>query len=79
MKRNLKRRLQSVLWFLRVRSGMTQTEVAKKLGIAQTRLSSYECGKTGLSLSILSKLKSLYGVSYEALISHLKTSFYIDG
>ena len=46
---------------------MTQNEVAKKIGVSQTRLSAYESGKVGMTLSALKQFNKLFGVSYDAL------------
>src|SRR5688572_25706336 len=53
-------------------AGLTQTEVAARSGIAQSRLSHYENGKKHPDLFTLDRLLSCYGVDLEGLGRALK-------
>lgn len=49
----------------RVNAGLTQKEAAKKLGIGNQTLSSYEKNSKNIRLEILEKMCSLYGIPME--------------
>jgi len=49
----------------RKRSGLTQTEVAKLLGLKQGTLTNYETAKITPSAEVLGKLAEFYGVSLD--------------
>jgi putative transcriptional regulator len=48
----------------RVNVGLTQSEAAKKLGIATDTLRMYESGKTFPDVPTIKKIEGLYHVSY---------------
>lgn len=56
------------LKLLRTRAGMKQTELAQKLGIAQSTLSGWETGKFEIDNANLTKLASLFNVSIDYLL-----------
>ncbi len=47
---------------------MSQTQVAKKIGMSQTGYSKYETGENDIPTAILIKLSRLYGVSVDFLL-----------
>ena len=49
-------------------SGLSQKEVAKKVGISNTALSNYETGYRQPDLETLAHLASLYGVTIDELV-----------
>ncbi len=51
----------------REKSGLTQEEVAKKIGCTQTAISYFEKGVKTPSLSIVMTLAEIYGVSLDYL------------
>ncbi len=53
---------------LRVREGITQQELAKRLSISQNRVSEMETGKRSISKAMAKRLESLFGVSYKAFL-----------
>lgn len=53
---------------LRLKEGLSQREIAQKLGISQMAYSSYECNKVKISLEILTKLCALFHVSSDYLL-----------
>ncbi len=53
---------------IREDKGLTQTQVAKKIGITQRNYSYYETGKTMLTEDILIKLADLYNTSIDYLL-----------
>lgn len=53
---------------LRKDAKMTQQQVAQKLGIASTTYANYEQGTREPSLSVVSKLCKLYGISADYLL-----------
>lgn len=59
---------------LRNASGLTQSEVCKKLGIKQYNLSDYETGRSSPSIDMLIKMADLYQVTMDDLLNR-KTDF----
>lgn len=57
---------------MRLSSGMTQMQVAQKLGISNTALSQYESGKRMPSLEALRSLAELYGVTMDRLVLNVE-------
>ena len=53
-----------------LRGNISQTEIAKKLGMPQTTYSNYESGKTKPNIDILIKFADFYGVSLDYLCEH---------
>lgn len=53
---------------IRTKQGFTQTEVAKKLGIAQVTYCNYENGNREPDISTLIKLADLFNVTIDELI-----------
>lgn len=62
---------------LRTENGLTQTQVAKRLGVAVSAVSSYESGARYPSYGVLIKLSSMYHVSTDQLLG-LKAKESID-
>lgn len=56
------------LKILRKREGMTQAEVALKLGVDRSTYAKYESGQSEPNFEMLQKLASLYGASVDFLI-----------
>lgn len=59
---------------LREDADMSQTELAKKLGMSQTGYSKYETGENDIPTAILIKLSEIYNVSVDYMlgISNIK-------
>ena len=59
---------------LREDADMSQTELAKKLGMSQTGYSKYETGENDIPTDILIKLSEIYNVSVDYMlgISNIK-------
>ena len=53
---------------LREDKDLTQTDIAKFLGMSQTGYSQYETGKNDIPTSILKKLALFYGTSTDYLL-----------
>lgn len=53
---------------LRVREGLTQTEMAEVLGITQSNLSAYENGKRGIGKKLAKKLGEIFKVNYQSFL-----------
>ncbi len=51
----------------RLRAGLSQVDVAGKLGVTQGAVSNHECGQNGLSLRTALAYADLYGVSVDSL------------
>lgn len=62
---------------LRLNKSLTQVQVASRIGISKSRVSSYEMNTNEPSLDILIKLATLYNVSIDSLLGFEKRS-YID-
>lgn len=62
---------------LRLNKSLTQVQVASRIGISKSRVSSYEMNTNEPSLDILIKLAALYNVSIDSLLGLEKRS-YID-
>lgn len=56
------------LLLLRNEKGISQTETAKKLGMAQTTYAGYETGKRNATVSLIQKLSAFFGVSANYLV-----------
>jgi transcriptional regulator with XRE-family HTH domain len=54
---------------LREKAGITQTELAKRLGVYQSMVARWELGKGEPILSIVKPLADALGVSVETLVS----------
>lgn len=54
---------------VRVSLGLTQEGICEFIGIKQAQLSEYENGKKQISISVLSKLSDLYGVSIDYFVT----------
>ncbi len=57
-----------ILRGFRGRDGMTQSELADKLEIAQHRVSEMESGKRPISVKMAKQLASIFGTSYKAFL-----------
>lgn len=53
---------------LRLRNGIMQTELAKRLGLSQTHMSNIEGGKAGLTVENLVKLATEFGCTLDSII-----------
>ncbi len=53
---------------LREDQGLTQTQIAKMLGMSQTGYSKYETGENDIPTAILIKLAQFYGVSTDYVL-----------
>jgi DNA-binding XRE family transcriptional regulator len=53
---------------LRGKNNMTQEELAKRLGIAQTRVSELEIGKRSVSVAMAKRLASVFNVTYKMFL-----------
>lgn len=53
---------------LRVREGLTQKDMADKLGVRQHHISEMEKGKRAIGLEMAKRISSMFDVSYKALI-----------
>jgi transcriptional regulator with XRE-family HTH domain len=53
---------------LRKDAGLTQSQLAEKLGISFKTLSHWESGYTEPSILMLTKLKEIFAISYEDLL-----------
>ncbi len=56
---------------LRVMKGMTQKEVAEKLGVSTDTWGSYERGKTFPDVPLIEKIEDLFNVKYSDIIFYL--------
>lgn len=56
------------LYDCRRKTGLTQTQLAEKLGVTNKAVSKWETGKAKPSTNLLRKLAALYGVSLEELL-----------
>lgn len=54
----------------RKKTGMSQAEVGKKIGVSDAAVSMWETGKTVPRLPILVKLSALYGCPVDALLQN---------
>lgn len=57
----------------RERTGMTQQEVATKLGIDQSAVCQWETNKTKPRASLLLKVAAIYGCTVDELLSETET------
>lgn len=51
----------------RVNAGLKQKDVAQKLGVADSTISSWERGRSFPDAKQIKKLEEIYGVSYDAI------------
>jgi transcriptional regulator with XRE-family HTH domain len=65
----LKLRINERLRELRIKSGYTQSQIAKILNIDRSTYSYYEIGKTMPDVSILMTLAKIFNISLEELLS----------
>ena len=59
---------------MRERSGMTQAEVAERLGLRQTSVSMWETGDAFPRAEMLPKIASLYGCTIDDLLQRTENS-----
>lgn len=52
----------------RVAAGLSQDEVAKKIGVDQSSVSLWDCGKTMPRAALLPSIAKLYGVTVDELL-----------
>ena len=52
---------------LRMKHGITETEMAKEIGISQSAMTMYECGKRIPRDEIKIKIASFFGLSVESI------------
>ncbi len=60
---------------LRLNKNLTQVDVAKRIDVSKSRISSYELNVNEPSLDILIKLASLYNVSLDSLLELDKRNY----
>jgi DNA-binding XRE family transcriptional regulator len=53
---------------LRVREGLTQKDLADKLGVRQHHISEMEKGKRAIGLEMAKRISSMFDVSYKAFL-----------
>lgn len=58
---------KDMLVYLRKRNGMSQSELAKKIGVAPTTIASYEQGKRHPSFEIEEAIADLFNVNLDTL------------
>jgi transcriptional regulator with XRE-family HTH domain len=58
------------LRFLRTEKGLTQTDLAERLGVQRTMISAYEDGRSEPKLSALDIISELFAVSIDELLHH---------
>ncbi len=63
---------------LRQRSGMTQLQLAKEMGVSKQLISAYETGRVTPSHDVLIKLSKTLGTSMNDLFSDKDNSSFID-
>jgi len=56
------------LKLLRTEEGLTQNEIAEKLGISQQTYSKYEKGTSSIDSVVLTKICNLYGVTSDYIL-----------
>lgn len=60
---------------LRLKKGLSQLEVSKKMGISRSSYIAFEQGRNELSLSEATKLTDIFGISLEEMRTGLKPNF----
>lgn len=61
------------LWAeLREEAGMTQEELAKRIGVSRSTVGSYEAGNSQPGYAVLIKMADIYDVSLDFLLGHSK-------
>ena len=68
MAENDKQSVAMRLKLLRTEEGLTQNEIAEKLGISQQTYSKYEKGTSNVDSVILTKICNLYGVTADYVL-----------
>ena len=68
MAENDKQSVAMRLKLLRTEEGMTQNEIAEKLGVTQQTYSKYEKGTSNIDSVILTKICNLYGVTADYVL-----------
>lgn len=53
---------------MRIRKGVTQSELAKKLGISQIHMSNLEHGRVSVNLKVLLRLSNYFSCGVDALL-----------
>lgn len=54
---------------LREQRGLTQYDLAAKIGVSQARISHYETGRRGLSIELAASIAAALGVGVDDLLS----------
>ncbi len=60
--------LGATLKYFRKKSGLTQAQLSKTLGITRSSYAYYESGKSTPKLEVLQKLAALYNVTLETIV-----------
>ena len=63
---------------IRKKSKMTQTDIAKILGITREAYGMYESGKRQVSIEVLDKLSEYYGLSIDYLVGRVRADETIE-
>ncbi len=74
MANNDKQSVAMRLKLLRTEEGLTQNEVAEKLGVTQQTYSKYEKGTSNVDSVVLTKICNLYGVTSDYVLGISPTS-----
>lgn len=60
------------LYYLRVRAGLTQQELADKLGVTRSIVTRYELGSKTPPLATVTALAVIFGCSVDELVNGIK-------
>ena len=72
------KKMRNVLRSLRVREGLTQEELAKKMGIARSTIGMYENGERVPPLKILERFADFFNVDMNYITGRTKKEYYHD-
>jgi len=72
------KKMRNVLRSLRVREGLTQEELAKKLGIARSTIGMYENGERVPPLKILERFADFFNVDMNYITGRTEKEYYHD-
>ena len=72
------KKMRNVLRSLRVREGLTQEELAKKMGIARSTIGMYENGERVPPLKILERFADFFNVDMNYITGRTEKEYYHD-